>query len=294
MRLTKFQHIPICILAFVTVACNKVPDYVIQPEDMAELLADIHTGESVVEIQRVQFQADSLRKYVKQSIYLKHGVTAEQVDTSFVWYGHHIDKYMDVYDRTIEILEDRLKTAGNLEAEELALSISGDSADVWTQAKHLIFTNNSPSNFITFSIKKDSNWEKGDSYAWRIKATNNSDIMTMQLSVEYQDGSIESNTMSLGTDGWHDIKLLTDSTKDAEHIYGYVQVKVPQQSYVVLDSISLVRNRVNSNDYQRYHQRIYKLFCKDAYKPQQSSSPSDSAIINDDKKLIKGPNANSR
>jgi hypothetical protein len=62
----------------------------------------------------------------------------------------------------------------------------------------------------------------------------------------------------------------------------------------VLDSISLVRNRVNSNDYQRYHQRIYKLFCKDAYKPQQSSSPSDSAIINDDKKLIKGPNANSR
>ena len=40
-------------------ACNKVPSEVIQPEEMALLMADVHTGEAVVELNWDQFRSDS-------------------------------------------------------------------------------------------------------------------------------------------------------------------------------------------------------------------------------------------
>ena len=71
-------------------------------------MADIHTGEAVVEQNRQYYPDDSARQVFRQSIYMKHGITPEQFDSSLSWYGHHITEYMALYDRTIEILENRL------------------------------------------------------------------------------------------------------------------------------------------------------------------------------------------
>ena len=117
-------------LLLLTCACSKVPGGVIPPERMAELLADFHTGEAVVDMNRTEFYTDSLRQLYKQSVYARHGVTPEEVDSSFSWYGRHMAEYMDVYDRTIEILDRRLIETGNRIAAEAALSIAGDSVDV--------------------------------------------------------------------------------------------------------------------------------------------------------------------
>ncbi len=44
-------------------ACSKVPSGVIAPEEMAQLLADIHTGESVIDMNRMEFSSDSAKQY---------------------------------------------------------------------------------------------------------------------------------------------------------------------------------------------------------------------------------------
>lgn len=46
----------------ILVACNNVPDYVIPQEEMAQLLADIHIGESVVDANSREYMSDSLKK----------------------------------------------------------------------------------------------------------------------------------------------------------------------------------------------------------------------------------------
>lgn len=81
--------------------CDSTPDYVIPPKKMAELMADIHTGEAVVESNNRSFPNDSVKKTFMQSIYLKHGVTSQEVDTSLYWYGHNLNKYMDVYNLSL-------------------------------------------------------------------------------------------------------------------------------------------------------------------------------------------------
>ena len=85
-------------------ACNKVPSEIIQPDEMALLMADVHTSESVIELNWDQFRSDSAKQVLKESVYAAHGVSAEQVDSSLAWYGRNIPYYMYVYDNTIAIL----------------------------------------------------------------------------------------------------------------------------------------------------------------------------------------------
>ena len=116
-------------------ACNKVPSEIIQPDEMALLMADVHTSESVIELNWDQFRSDSAKQVLKESVYAAHGVSAEQVDSSLAWYGRNITYYMDVYDNTIAILEKRLIERGNKVAAAAAMSIAGDSVNVWDRSE---------------------------------------------------------------------------------------------------------------------------------------------------------------
>ena len=99
------------MILLAVVSCDSTPDHVIPPEKMARLLADIHIGESVIDANRNQYANDSLKKELKQSVFCKHNVTAQQVDTSFVWYGHNIEKYIILSSTTL-ITAERLLVRG--------------------------------------------------------------------------------------------------------------------------------------------------------------------------------------
>lgn len=234
-------------------SCKKTPTDVIPPEEMAQLLADIHKGEGVVELHRSGFRSDSMKSVLKQSIYLKHGVTAEQVDTSFVWYGHHIKEYMDVYTRVIEILETELDQASALADADSQMAVSGDSADAWQWSKTYEITGQSPSKLLTFALTPDENWERGDVYTWATKISNNRSPIASQMAVSYADGSIEWVDQNTSDDGWRRLELMLDSTKTATSIFGMMAFQPAEKERIFLDSVALVRTRVNN---QRYNRRI--------------------------------------
>lgn len=243
---------------FAAAACSRVPSYVIAPDDMAELLADIHIGEGVVDQNYSAFNTDSAKLALKRSIYRHHGVTAEQVDTSLMWYGHNLTKYEEVYDRTIEILEKRLSEVRSTEAMA-AMAIAGDSVDVWNGARHLTIAGTSPSEFLTFALDRDENWEPGDVYQWKFKTLNNAGTISLSVFADYGDGVMEQSVASSSADGWHSVQLTTDSTREARRIYGVSRLTIPHEGgYLYVDSISLTRNRMNMPAYtQRFRQRRY-------------------------------------
>lgn len=55
---------------------------------------------------------------------MRHGVTREQFDTTLVWYGHHIETYMKIYDRVVERLKAENEEAKKLLAEENSQTMS--------------------------------------------------------------------------------------------------------------------------------------------------------------------------
>lgn len=248
--------IPVVLAVISMAGCNAVPEHVIPPEEMAMLLADIHIGESVVEINRGDYREDSLKKALKQSIYIKHGVTAGQVDTSFVWYGHHIEEYIKVYDRVIEILDKDVREIGTT-TDEVQITVAGDSADAWNGIRYYIMAHDAPSEYISFSINRDDNWEKGDKYQWRMKLFNSRSSMDWSIFADYDDGSTEYYSETESGDGWIDISFVLDTTKVATRVYGAARVNLASGDRVFADSISLVRTRMNPDRYMRFNHKRF-------------------------------------
>ena len=246
-------------LGLLVCACSKVPGGVIPPDRMAELLADFHIGEAVVDMNRGEFYNDSLRQLYKQSVYARHGVTPEEVDSSFAWYGRHMSEYMEVYDKTIEILDHRLIETGNRIAAEAALSIAGDSVDVWPNARFITFNELMPSRMATFSFSNDENWERGDSYTWRAKFFNNTENLCFTIVAEYTDGTVEIATKNFSADGWNEIVFNTDSTLTANRIFGFIDGISRPGTSLRTDSMEMIRKRVNHDVApNRYNTRTFK------------------------------------
>lgn len=232
------------------VGCNSAPGHIIPPDEMARLLADIHIGESVVESNREEYDLDSMKKALKQSIYIKHNVTQEQVDTSFIWYGQNIEEYIEVYDKVISILENDIRNV-KVPVDNMQFVVSGDSADAWPGLRYRLLTPFTPDKYISFSINRDENWDDGDVYEWKFKLINNQSIVDWTIAVDYTDGSSEYKNMLISEDGWHDITLYSDSTKSLSRVYGVISADLNSYGRVYVDSISLVRTRLNPQMYRR-------------------------------------------
>lgn len=250
--------ISIMLGASIIIGCKSTPNEVLPQEDMAQLLADIHIGESIVDGERTKFYNDSLKKTVKQSILVKHRVTQSQLDTSFAWYGHNIEEYIEVYDRVIAILDEKTANIGGAnEMDKIALE--GDSVDVWSNQNHYSINYNSPSQYITFSRSKDQHWEKGDNYTWRLKLINNISPLKWELAADYSDGTSEFINATLSNEGWNELKFVSDSTKILNRVYGYIYATPKESEIIYIDSISLIRLRADKNTYrQRATQRKFE------------------------------------
>lgn len=234
----------------VTVSCGRTPRGIISPDEMAELMADIHTGEAVAD-NSGSFRSDSLRQLLKQSILARHGVTSEQFDTSLYWYGAHTDVYMEVNDKTIEILQKRLADAEKLGATDATVKAAftdADSAVVWNSPSSLRLTPASPLYTSTFNLRSDRGWERGDVYTLSVRQVRSTVPVKATLAVNYDDGTVEYIETTFPTDPQETkhVKLYLDSAKVARQVYGALTVSPVKEGVVYLDSISLVRTRTHS------------------------------------------------
>lgn len=230
-------------------------------------MADVHTGEAVVDNQGGEFASDSMRRVLLQSIYKKHGVTSADVDTSLVWYGHNIDKYMEVYEETEKILAERIAAAEregvhntemNLSMARTPETFDGDSVNIWKGIRMRRNTAFIPSDYIKFNFSSDRNWEPGDRYALTVRGLYTTSPIDVVMIVDYNDGTSEYRSRSLpaGTRAER-LLLVLDSTKTATNIYGNIHYKAQRGEVSYLDSISLIRTRGrNMNIQERIGQKV--------------------------------------
>ena len=158
---------------------------------------------------------------------------------------------MDVYDNTISILEKRLIERGNKVAAAAAMSVAGDSVDVWTGPRFMRIYDRLPSKNVLFGYERDRNWERGDIYTWRAKFFNNSDGTIWQIVAEYSDGTIEFIENEVRGEGWKEIELISDSTADLTRVYGFLEPNNTPGTTMALDSMEIVRKRTNKDNYSR-------------------------------------------
>lgn len=241
----------VIIALLVLAACSHDPDYVIGEKQMVDVLVDVHKAEAVVESNYNIYNNNADKKKLREAVFLKHGITQEQFDTNLVWYGHHIEDYMKIYEQVIERLKAENDEAKKLLAEENSQTMSqpGDSVDVWKQARAHVFDTRQATNLLTFEIVPDENFDTRDYFELRFKVALLPRLSVkpqVYMAIRHRDNEVVYNQTDVDKEGWCTLPLQSDSASSLSRLYGYIVLPrqaVPSTMYV--DSLSLVRRHYN-------------------------------------------------
>ena len=256
--------IVVVIAAFLW-GCGSQPEGVIAQGDMVDLMADMHKAEAVIDMNSAQFNNDSLKKTMRQSVLMKHGVTQAQFDTTMVWYGHHAKKYGEMYDEVIDKLDEEGRELSNIKGPIMREGMTqvkrypsaGDSADVWSKRRVWIVSNEGTSdNTIFFDFKTQSDNQNGDRYHLSFKFTNsNNNRLEVFVGADYYDGTLSYIYRESGTEGVNRYVLQGDSTKKVRRVFGYIKADPDDGDVCFIDSLQMLRTRFNSSLYGSFKQQ---------------------------------------
>lgn len=239
------------IAFFVLTACSHDPDYVIGEKDMVDLLVDVHKAEAVIESNYGDYNSKADKKKLREAVFLKHGITQEQFDTNLVWYGHHIEDYMKIYEQVVERLKAENEEAKKLLAEENSQTMSqpGDSVDVWKQRRAHVFDTRQADNLLTFDIAPDENFRARDYFELRFKVLLLPKLAVkpqVYLAARHTNHDVVYNQLDIDKEGWYSLPLQTDSATALSRLYGYMVLPMqPVQGTLYVDSLMLIRRHYN-------------------------------------------------
>lgn len=244
------------------ISCDKAPDGIIPESDMVDLVADLHKADAYIDNYPSQFPDDSTKMLLKQSIFLKHGVTQADYDTSLVWYAHNMDVYTDVYRRVIDQLKNDYNNGGRKGYVASATegetpinaqpyhSVSGDSADLWTMSRLWVLPQGLKTGYIPFDFPTDKEHRNGDCYELKYKSISTSGAISALLAVDYSDGGTSYIHRTSAASGWNRIVVQSDSMRTVNRIYGYFNYKLMPLGISYLDSVQIIRTHLNRSMYQ--------------------------------------------
>lgn len=270
-------------------SCGKTPSGVMSQNEMANLIVDLQLAEAYIESHSEDFQTDSSKQVIKQSIFKKHGITQQEYDSSMVWYAHNMEDYVKAYDKAVGKLKQRYDKLdngkGNIDSpsemmgmnEEMASSptheatpksaiprgvkglrklgsdAKGDTADMWQGKRSYMLAQGVQQGFITFDFPHEANQKSGDRYQLAYKLYSGGNKFKVCLNVDYIDGSTAQMSRGSSSDGWVTINLQSDSSRQVRRIYGYIRYDVTPGHIAYVDSLSLIRTRMDRRYYGSIH-----------------------------------------
>lgn len=146
---------------------EKVRTDVLLPEKLEAILYDYHLAQVMVS------DLPSSERYKKELyfdyVYDKHGVTEAQIDSSLVYYARYPKDLSLIYANMSKRLErelERIEEEGIEWVKHEAVPVSGDTADLWYDARLMQLTSSPIANRYTFTVPADTNFKTGDKIVW--------------------------------------------------------------------------------------------------------------------------------
>ncbi len=228
-------------------ACDKTPDHVIESEKMEDLLIDIHRAEVYMENDRYIAGSKAAQDSIKNSIFAKHSITKADFDTSMVWYGKNLDKFIEIYNNVIIRLqsEDNRLLALINEKSDMYTGItrSGDTVDIWNRNPHYIFEGKLNNNLLSFLIPYDDNFKDDDFYKLKFKVLSpnrGSYYPQVILATKDKKNITKFVKKEIRSTGWDSLELQTKGSIKKVSGSFYVPAD-PVWKITHIDSISLER-----------------------------------------------------
>lgn len=272
------------LLLLLLMSCGKTPGGVLSQNEMADLIADLQLADAYIETHSNDFESDSSKMVIKQSVFKKHGITQKDYDSSLVWYAHNMEDYIKAYDKAAKKLQQRydkldkgkggndqmqnMAEAGvpqgmpthnanpaphGIKKRKLGTDIKADSTDLWQGKRSYLLAQGDKRGFIPFDIRPDADKKPGDRYQLAYKLNRGGNEFKVSLNVDYIDGGTTQITRGTNSDGWVTIDIQSDTARQVRRIYGYVSYDIKRGHTAYVDSLSLMRTHLNLGNYGFIH-----------------------------------------
>lgn len=243
----KFRWTLLASLTLLTSCGKEIPDDIIQPDQMEQVLYDYHLSMGMSSNNSKSTEKVAHKHY----IFKKYGITEAEFDSSMVWYTRESKELMSIYEnlnkrfsREYDHIERLMESRED--ASEERTSVSGDTVDIWRKAEMYWMTKTPLNNQLAFEIKGDTTFHERDAFLWSMDYSFFSPgEVVMGMDVVYENDSVVGTTQIINESGSQSIYLYTDSTYKIKMLNGFI--------YVPNDSVLKPNVLVHKLSLTRYH-----------------------------------------
>jgi len=203
-----------------------LPSDVLSKGKMTDILYDYHLALAMARTEDNGDQGQSLA--YREAVLKKHDVTSAEFDSSMVYYMRHTEMMEDVYKDLTERLGNEITAlGGNAHAggEFANLSATGDTANVWNLATSMVLMPMKPYNSVSFEMKSDSAFHKGDRLmldfdAQFIFQDGMRDGVAM-IAVTFKNDSVASGNIRMSSSQHYSLQLEDRDSLGIKRVKGY-------------------------------------------------------------------------
>lgn len=190
-----------------TAACQSSrPDYVIDDDDMEDLLYDVHRAHFTYK-NGEDTRYDGAQQYAMfLKVLEKHKVSQADWDSSMVYYCRHADELQKIYDRLGARLEREAEMIG------ASLSDSGDSTNIWHEDGSIVLTSYKPYTTHQWTIPTDTLLKPGEKLTMhfttlflREEAFKRAEVV---LAIKLRNDSIITTNQSMSRTGIYNLSIV--------------------------------------------------------------------------------------
>lgn len=205
-----------------------VPRQYIQPGKMEDILCDYHIAQGMGQ---TAAGSEEQRNYkillYEDAVFRKYGVTRAEFDSSLQFYYKRSDWFRKIYERVSDRLNQQALTYGASQGELslMTLSASGDTADIWTDRKAMLFMPMAPYNKYQFTMKADSSFHQGDHF---LLSFNSSFIFQegtrdgiAYLAIVYENDSVATQMHRINSSGYVQMRMANTSNLSIKALKGF-------------------------------------------------------------------------
>ena len=237
------------------VSCKpQVPDDVIKPDDMEDILVDYHLARALA------FQDDGsyddrgyLQHLYLEAVYKKHGVTEAEFDSSMVYYYSRADVLAKMYKRVSERIDKQALAMGASESEIArysSLNANGDTANIWADHFSAMLTPLPPYNLLKFEIEVDTAFRQGDTFLLQFVSDffyqSGAKNATALLSMTYEGDTVVTRSTRFSSSGVNQLRAEGLKDLSLKRLRGFFYLHnedkhTTVQRLLFLNNIQLIR-----------------------------------------------------
>lgn len=241
-------------VVFMTACRPGTPKGVITPGKMEDILYDYHIAIAMATQPQMGTQED---RDFNEVMYLhaalkKHGVTEAEFDSSLVYYYGHVDRFAEIYGDVVKRLSEEAVSIGASVGEIgqiTTFSTTGDTANVWNDATSLLLLPRAGYNRVSFELKADTTYKKGDSFqfnivsSWMYKSGMKDALVYM--AVRYDNDSISTHSVHCTVSGNLNLRVPRVDEHSVKEIRTFIYLapsgEDDSSNLLFIDQIQLIR-----------------------------------------------------